>query len=324
MKILITGADGFIGSHLVQYCLQQGHEVLGLDKQWMNDHPFLDNKNWEPSTCNIVRDDGFLGMIFSRFKPDVCFHLAAYASEGRSNHIRSFIHSNNTVGTANVINACVNHKCKLIFTSSVAIYSGDPPFSEEELPNPVDEYGLSKYMSERSIMIAGEHQGLNWNIIRPRNVYGPSQNIFDRSRNLFGIWCYNALNGLPLTIFGDGSNRRAFTYIDDLIPPLYRAMDINQEIVNLGSDVSFSIKEAAEVFTRVTGYNAIEYVEPRPEVPVALCTASKSYRLLGWSTNTSLVDGISKMWEWVQTVPMRSLDKMPDLEVSENAHSSLL
>src|SRR5688572_13033336 len=131
-NILITGAAGFIGSHLVKYCLEQGHDVLGIDKQTPDTRHLrlqIDKSvdyQLEIFDLAIGRDahQGYLESIFSDFKPDVCYHLAAYASEGRSNHIRSFIHQNNTVGTANVINACVNHKCKLVFTSSVAVYSG--------------------------------------------------------------------------------------------------------------------------------------------------------------------------------------------------------
>ena len=320
MRILITGAAGFIGNHLLKYCLNQGHEVIGLDKEFVS---YVGTKGISHSTrMNIVNSD-VLEQEFNAFKPDVCYHLAAYASEGRSNHIRSFIHQNNTVGTANVINACVNHKCKLVFTSSVAVYSGSPPFTEAMTPNPIDEYGLSKYMSERSIQIAGETQDLDWCIIRPRNVYGPGQNMFDPSRNLFGIWMYNALNNKPCLIF-NGKNIRTFTYIDDIIPSLYKAKDISSEVINLGSVIELtSIDRAANVFQKVTGYYNFEYTKPRHEVAEAFCSAIKSKELLGFEDKTSLEEGLAKMWSWAQTVPMQPLDQPPPLEVQVNAHSSL-
>lgn len=318
MRILITGSHGFIGSHLMNYCIEQGHKVVGIDNQ-------VDGQTPSGEFGLDIRSAFHLRNIFEQFKPEVCYHLAAYASEGRSNHIRSFIHTNNTVGTANVINACVNHKCKLVFTSSVAVYSGSPPFTEAMTPNPIDEYGLSKYMSEQSIKIAGHTQGLNWCIIRPRNVYGPGQNLFDRSRNLFGIWMYNALNDLPCVIFGDGSQGRSFTYIDDIIPCLYKAKDVINEIINLGASQPWTVEMAAEAFKIVTGYRNFIHTEPRHEVQEAFCNVDKSVAMLGFGAGgeTHMEHGLAVMWDWAKQQPMRSLDEMPKLEVTVNAHSSL-
>lgn len=332
-RVIVTGAAGFIGTHLSRYCLDHGHEVHMIDNNWTNNEDGHEVVSFDSKGKYHIYDIDVadrrhneyqgLGMLFNMIKPDVCYHLAAYASEGRSNHIRSFIHQNNTVGTANVINACVNNKCKLVFTSSVAVYSGSPPFTEAMTPNPIDEYGLSKYMSERSIQIAAETQGLEYCIIRPRNVYGPGQNIFDRSRNLFGIWMYNVLNNHPCLIF-NGANVRTFTYIDDIIPCLYKAKDVKGEIINLGSVIELtSIDRAANVFQKVTGYYNFEYTEPRHEVREAFCSAIKSKQLLAFEDKTSLEEGLTKMWEWAKTVPMRPLDHMPPLEVTQGAHSSL-
>jgi len=319
MKILITGAAGFIGSHLAKYCEDQGHRVNRVDNNWDNN-----SEHWAHS-CDVSKWHE-ISYVFNYCKPDVCFHLAAYASEGRSNHIRSFIHKNNTVGTANVINACVNHNCKLVFTSSVAVYSGSPPFTETMTPRPIDEYGLSKYMSERSIQIAGDTQGLDYCIIRPRNVYGPGQNMWDRSRNLFGIWMYNALHDLPLTIFGEGSNMRTFTYIDDIIPALYRAKDISSEVINLGSERAYTIHQAAVEFCLVSGLDykkSVVHTEERHEVQQAYCNITKSINLLHFMDRTLIDVGLKKMWDWAKAQPERPLQSMPPLEVTINAHSSL-
>lgn len=328
-KILITGAAGFIGTALTKYCIKQGHNVMAIDKHWPRDNELLPiiygrEAHALKMTLDVaIQPSTMENNCFAEFKPDVCYHLAAYASEGRSNHIRSFIHYNNTVGTANVINACVNHNCKLVFTSSVAVYSGTPPFTEEMLPNPIDEYGLSKYMSERSIQIAGETQGLDWCIIRPRNVYGPGQNMWDRSRNLFGIWMYNALHDLPCVIFGDGLQGRTFTYIDDIIPCLYRAKNVSKEIINLGSSQPWTIEAAGQTFREVTGYNNFSYTEARHEVQEAYCNVKKSVDLLGFKDKTWLQSGLSQMWAWAKQQRDRPLDQMPPLEVTVNAHSSL-
>lgn len=325
-RVIVTGAAGFIGSWLTKYCLQQGHDVYALDQHWSLDHELKAdywNSKLHRYTINIARQTTDLESIFAQVKPEVTFALHAYASEGRSNHIRSFIHYNNTVSMANVINASVNNKCHLVFSSSVAVYSGEPPFTETMSPNPLDEYGLSKWTSEKSIQIAAATQGLEYCIIRPRNVIGPGQNLFDRSRNLFGIWMYNALNNLPCLIYGDGSQSRTFTYIDDIIPCLYKAKDVKNEIINLGAMEMWTINDASDVFKKVTKYTNFKSIEPRHEVAEAYCNTSKSRNLLGFGKETPLEEGLTKMWEWAKTVPMRPLDQMPPLEVTTNAHSSL-
>lgn len=328
MTILITGIAGFIGSRLAQW-IKNHHpevEVVGLDNfsgGFKENIP--DGVRW--IDCDIT-DSKKLSEVFDTFstveKIDYVYHCAAYASEGRSNHIRSFIHQNNTVGTANVINECIKHTAHLIFFSSVAVYSGDAPFGETTLPNPIDEYGLSKYMSEQSIKIAGKHQGLRWTIVRPRNVYGPGQNLFDPSRNLFGILCFNALNNRPIKIFGNGSNERSFTHINDILEPLWKAKDYDGEIFNLGSKYVYTVAGAVDAFCKVADYWKVENMEARHEVPSAYCDTKKSEEFLGYRDKTSLEDGIKEMWMWAKTQKMRPLMEPPRLEVSINAHPSLL
>lgn len=326
MKVLITGAAGFIGSHLARYCKEQGDIVYIIDKDYSK-HKMEDfEMKW---TVDVAKPGTDLNMIFGSYKPDVCYHLAAYASESRSNHIRSFIHYNNTVATANIINQCVQHGVMLVFTSSVAVFSGDGPFDDDHRPDPIDSYGISKYTSEQEIKIANKTQLLNYAIVRPRNVYGPGQNMWDPSRNLFGIWMYNVMNGKPCYIYGDGKQRRNFTFIEDLIPPLYRARDMHYKgysmCVNLGSNIAYSINEAADAFTAVTGFSDFKHIGARHEVSEALCGTGRSEHFLKWSNErqTSLRAGLTCMWEWAKRQPDRPLDEMPKLETTINAHQSL-
>lgn len=326
MNILILGAAGMIGSNMAHWLIDNtNNSVIGIDNLSTGD---LRNTPTISDRFVFFKDDvldgGSVDRIFKEFKPDVCYAFQAYAAEGRSNHIRSFIHYNNTVGMANVINHCVNHKCKLIFTSSVAVYSGKIPYTEETIPNPKDEYGLSKWTTERSIKIAGETQELDWVIIRPRNVYGPRQCLFDPARNLFGIFCYNALNNLPLKIYGDGTNKRSFTYIDDILPCLFRAAFISKEEINLGSGVSYSIAEATNIFSKIAQYGNIVHVEARDEVKEAYCTTFLSRERLFFTQDTTLEAGLTKMWEWAKVQPMQPLQTPPKLEVTINKHSSVI
>lgn len=321
--ILVTGCCGLIGSNFVRWLLENtDHTVVGIDNLTGGYDDSLPNDDrfyfWQTGLYHSNTE-----YIFKHFRPIVCYHFAAYAAEGRSNYIRGFNHYNNTVGAASIINYCVNYGCKLIFTSSVAVYSGTPPFTEEMLPNPIDSYGVSKYASEMDIRIAGETQGLDWCIIRPRNVYGPGQNLWDQARNVFGIWMYQILHKLPMTIYGDGSNQRAFTYIDDILEPLYKARDVSKEIINLGSFMAHSIREANELLRKITGYDKVEYLEERHEVKDAWCDTIKSQQLLGYNKATRLVDGLAKMWHWAQQQPDRPLQESPVLEVFKTNHSSI-
>lgn len=327
MKILITGGAGFIGSNLARYLKEQGHYVAVLDRDFEK-HPMRDiEMAWKVDLTDYSESTN-VNMIFDSFRPDVCFHLAAYASEGRSNHIREYITRNNTLTTMRVINYCVKYNIRLVFTSSVAVFSGESGFGDFSVPNPIDEYGLSKWMSEKSIEIASLTQHLDYTIIRPRNVYGQGQNLWDPSRNLFGIWMYNALHEKDCLIYGSGNQVRQFTYIDDLIPCL-GAAGINQielPAINLGSSRAYTINEAMEAFMTVTGYKRFVHVGARHEVKNAKCTTGFAERYLGWNVKkeTPLIDGLTRMWAWAQIQPDRPLDHMPPLEVLTNAHSSLI
>lgn len=325
MTILISGVAGFIGSNFAHWLLENtNHEIIGIDNLSSG---YKDNlpkhERFTYIFCNVTHS-GDLDRIFAGQNPHVCYHLAAYAAEGRSNYIRNFIHSNNTVGTANFINCCVNYNCKLIFTSSVAVYSGTPPFTESLEPNPIDEYGLSKWTSERSIQIAGETQGLNWCIIRPRNVYGERQSLWDTARNVMGIWMNQILNDKPITIYGDGLQKRNFTYINDILEPLYNAIEVHNEVINLGSEKAYKVVEVATYLCHIANYNNILFLEPRHEVKEATCDIYKSQQLLKFEQKTPLYKGIERMWVWAENQHTRPFQIPPKLEITKNTHSSII
>lgn len=316
-KIIITGVAGFIASNLAHWILENtNHAIIGLDNLstgFVDNMPVLSERFifLEVDVCH-AREMEF---IFNHYKPDICFHLAAYAAEARSNKIRSFNHTNNTVGTANIINACVNHKVKLVFTSSVAVYSGTPPFTEEMTPKPIDEYGVSKYASEQSIQIAGEQQGLEWCIIRPRNLYGERQSLWDGARNVMGIWMNKILDGEPMVIFGSGKQTRAFTYIGDILEPLYKSAFVANEIINLGAEKTYSVAAACKVLIDIVDDCSVTFAEARHEIMEAYCAIDKSQKLLLFQDKTDLKTGLTKMWQWAQQQPRREPTPMPELEI---------
>lgn len=308
-SILITGVAGLIGSRLADWVLQNKpeFEVVGIDNL---SGGYKENVDRRVKFYTVDCASTELKDIFQEHQPDYVFHLAAYAAEGLSPFIRKYNYQNNLLATANVINECIRFGTKrLIFTSSMAVYGlGNPPFEESDQPAPIDPYGIAKYACEMDIQVAAEQHGLDWCIIRPHNVYGVKQNIWDVYRNVLGIWMYQHLNNQPLTIFGDGSQKRAFSCINDFVEPLWNAAirpEASKQIINLGSGIEYSIKEAAEILVDVMGGGEVQYLEQRHEVKNAHPTWQKSVDILDFIDSTSLYNGLSEMWNWAKEQPKR-------------------
>jgi UDP-glucose 4-epimerase len=174
------------------------------------------------------------------------------------------------------------------------------------------------------IQIAGEQHGLDWCIIRPHNVYGIKQNIWDKYRNVLGIWMYQHMIGKPMTIFGNGEQTRAFSFIDDSLEPLWNAAvrpESSKEIINLGGVEEISIKDASKVLREVIGSGDIVHLEGRHEVKHSIPTFQKSVDILGFKHETSLKEGLTKMWDWVQKQPMRERFVWSDYELDKGIYS---
>lgn len=236
--ILITGVAGLLGSRLADWIIENKPEVtvIGVDDL---SGGYKENINpkvnfWQMDLVNHPIEN-----IFESHDIDYVFHFAAYAAEGLSPFIRCYNYDNNLKATAKIVNECIKHNIKrLVFTSTLAVYGhGDGGiFDESQQQAPIDPYGVAKYGCEMDIQIAGEQHGLDWCIIRPHNVYGVKQNIWDKYRNVLGIWMFQHLNGEDMTIFGDGEQTRAFSFIDDSLEPLWNAAikpEASKQIINL-------------------------------------------------------------------------------------------
>lgn len=299
MRILITGIAGLLGSNLAKYIIAKTkHTVVGIDDLSCGLEANIPKVKWYNTNAANCEE------VFEKEKPDIVYHFAAYAAECLSPFIRGYNYQNNLVTTARIVSECIKHNVKrLVFTSSMAVYGkGNPPFNEEDTCKPVDPYGVAKYACEQDIQIAGEQHGLDWCILRPHNVYGPGQVITQKYRNVFGIWMWRFTHSLPLLIYGDGEQVRAFTYIDDIVEPLYHAgiwLQANRKIINLGGSIPNTINEAAKTLIDITG-GGLAYCEARHEVHKAWCTTEKSIQLLGYEHKTQLDVGLRKMWDWVK------------------------
>jgi UDP-glucose 4-epimerase len=327
-KILITGVAGLIGSRFADWLIENkpGFEIVGID-----DLSGGYKENINPKVIfyqfNLVKDSYKLLKIFENHKPDYVYHFAAYAAEGLSPFIRQYNYDNNLRATAGIINECIKHNVKkLIFTSTLAVYGhgSGGVFDEVQVPKPIDPYGVAKYACEMDIQIAGEQHGLDWCIIRPHNVYGIKQNIWDKYRNVLGIWMYQHLNNEPMTIFGDGEQTRAFSFIDDSLEPLWNAAvrpEASKEIINLGGIKEISIKDASKILQEVVGGGEIIHLEGRHEVKHSIPTFQKSIDILGFKHQTDLNEGLTKMWEWAKQQPMRDRFIWPEYELDKGIYS---
>jgi len=326
-KVLITGVAGLLGSRLADWIIENVPDthVVGIDDL---SGGYEKNINPKVEFWNMNLVEHPIDNCFEIHQFDYVFHFAAYAAEGLSPFIRSYNYNNNLVATSKIINECIKNNVKrLVFTSTLAVYGhgNGGVFDEKQQQAPIDPYGVAKYACEMDIQIAGEQHGLDWCIIRPHNVYGIKQNIWDKYRNVLGIWMYQHLNGQPMTIFGDGEQTRAFSFIDDSLEPLWNAAvreQASKEIINLGGIEETSINEANRVLCKVIGGDVdVVYLEARHEVKHSIPTYQKSVDILGFQHKTSMLDGLTKMWEWAQKQPMRDRFVWPSYELEKGIYS---
>jgi UDP-glucose 4-epimerase len=316
---LVTGGAGFLGAHLSRELLSLGHEVVVLDDL---SGGFLENL---PPDAEFVRgsvlDHALLAELFQRHRFDYVYHLAAYAAEGLSHFIRRFNYQNNVVGSMNVLNEAIRHRSKhFVFTSSIAVYgTGQPPLREDQPPSPEDPYGVAKLAVEQDLAAAHEMFGIDYTIFRPHNVYGEYQNIGDRYRNVIGIFMNQIMTGKALSIFGDGTQTRAFSYIGDIVGPLARCVEVSgarNQIFNIGGDTAYSLRQLAETVLAVTGARSeLRFLPARKEVLHAFSDHGKAARVFGSRTFTSLSEGLTRMWAWAQKQGPRKSPKFEGIEI---------
>lgn len=321
-KALVTGAAGFIGAHVAAECLRQGYEVTGLDDL---SGGFVENVSQGVRFVKAsVTDDREVERLFAEEKFDYVFHLGAYAAEGLSHFIRRFNYETNLGGSVALINAAVRHEVKcFFFTSSIAVYGRNQlPMVEELTPQPEDPYGVSKYAVELDLRAAHEIFGINFVVFRPHNVYGELQNISDKYRNVIGIFMNQMLQGKPMTIFGDGKQTRAFSYVGDMVGTMVRSVTLPEcysQVFNIGADKHYSVLELAGEVARALELPAnIQHLEARNEVVHAYASHAKVEKFFGRQPATSLADGLKRMAAWVRSVGVRDAVRFKNIEVLKN------
>ncbi len=325
-KVLVTGGAGFIGSHVADSLVTKGLQVVVLDDL---SGGFRENLPEQALFVEgSVTDSKLITSLFEEHRFELVYHLAAYAAEGLSHFIKRFNYENNLIGSVNLINASVNYGAKcFVFTSSIAVYGRNQlPMTEDLVPMPEDSYGIAKLAVEQELKASQGMFGLDYVIFRPHNVYGERQNIGDRYRNVVGIFMNQIMQGQPMTIFGDGQQTRAFTYIQDVAPVIanapFNALALNK-VFNIGADIPYTVNELATIVGRAMGSSAaVEHLEARNEVPHAFSSHARIENIFGGTVKVPLEEGVDRMARWARTVGAKRSTLFGDIEIMKNMPKS--
>jgi UDP-glucose 4-epimerase len=321
-RSLVTGGAGFIGSHVARELVRLGHEVVILDDLSGGS---LDNvPHGARFESGSIGDRARIEALFVEHRFDYVFHLAAYAAEGLSHFVKHFNYQNNLIGSVNLIGASVNHSVKcFVFTSSIAVYgAAQMPVSESTPPRPEDPYGIAKFAVEMELEATHRMFGMDFVVFRPHNVYGEHQNIGDPYRNVIGIFMNQVLQKKPMTIFGDGTQTRAFSHVDDVAPFIARCVDMEEarnQVLNLGADTPYAVNEVARaVASAMDAPCAIDYLPARMEVLHAFSSHERFRAIYGAHAVVGLDEGVSRMAAWARRVGARARSASPAIEIARN------
>jgi UDP-glucose 4-epimerase len=327
--ILVTGGAGFIGSHVVRSALAiehlAAHRIVVLDDLSGGYRENVVDSDRVEFVHGSITNAALVERLFDAYRFEYVYHLAAYAAEGLSHFIRRFNYTNNLIGSVNLINQAVLHETKcFVFTSSIAVYgAAQVPMREDMTPVPEDPYGVAKYAVELDLWAAQRQFGLDSVIFRPHNVYGEYQNIADRYRNAVGIFMNQILSGQPMTIFGDGSQQRAFTYVGDIAPVIAGAPFVDAArngVFNIGAETPYTVNEMAQLVARSLGCpdHPLQHLPARNEVYAAYCDQTRCREVFGRMDETGLEHGLVPMAAWVRKVGARQTKPFGEIEVWKN------
>lgn len=305
MKIFITGVAGFLGSHLADAMLKDGHDVLGCDNLIGG---YLDNVPKKVAFYQIDCQD-FDNLKRLMAGVDIVYHTACTAYEGLSVFSPSLVCNNTYQSTATVASAAiVNKVARFINCSSMARYGTQEtvPFTEDMIPKPQDPYGISKLAAENLLRCLCEVHEMELVNVVPHNIIGPRQKYDDPFRNVASIMINLMLQGRQPIIYGDGEQKRCFSFVQDDITCLKAAAfqkNVVGETINIGPDEEFvSINTLAKTIADIINFDLQPiYMPDRPqEVKLATCSANKARKLLGYKTKYSLREGLEKIIEYVR------------------------
>ena len=319
MNIFITGIAGFLGSNLADYYIKKGLNVSGCDNLVGGDLENVDPKvNFVKAECEDIHK-----MKEMTKNVDVVIHAAAYAHEGLSVVSPNIICSNIINASTSVFSAAIQNKVKrIVFCSSMARYGNiKQPFNEDDTPNPIDPYGISKLAAEKILINLCNTYGVEYNIAVPHNIIGIKQKYDDPFRNVASIMINLMLQNRQPIIYGDGEQKRSFSDVDDCIyciDKLATDPNITSQLVNIGPEDNFiSINELFKKLSNKLKFNQepVFYKDRPNEVKLANCSASKAEKLLKYKKTISLDSSLDKMVDYIKRLGPREFKYNYDLEI---------
>ena len=321
MHIFITGIAGFLGSNLAEYYLKKNFKVSGCDNLVGGS---LDNIDQNKINFFKANCEDFEMMKKITKNVDILCHAAAYAHEGLSSFSPVLISSNNVTGSVSVFTAAIVNKVKrIVYCSSMARYGNIKiPFKEEDEPKPVDPYGVSKVAAENILKILSKTHNIEYNIAVPHNIIGPKQKYDDPFRNVVSIMINLMLQKKSPIIYGDGTQKRTFSDIDDCIYCLDKLLtdpQIVSQTVNIGPDEEYiSINQLYYLLSNKLKFNLEpKYLKDRPnEVKEANCSADKARKVLGYKTSVSLDESLNKIINYIKEKGPKNFQYNYPLEIN--------
>lgn len=320
MKFLITGVAGFLGSHLAEKLVSENHQVIGIDNLiggYVENVPEgVDFYNFDLANLDKLNSGIMKGV-------DVVVHSACTAYEGLSVFSPNLIVQNTMQITASTLSASINADVpKFVYLSSMARYGEQDrvPFIESMSPKPQDPYGIAKYASELLVQNLAQSHKFNYSILVPHNIIGARQKYDDPYRNVASIMINRMLKGLQPIIYGDGEQKRCFSFIQDVITPLTKVClsDVgNGKIINVGPDEEFvSINDLASVIADLLDFKLEPiYFPGRPsEVLNANCSADLARAILGYQTSTTFKSGLQELINWIKKMGTKEFNYNLPLE----------
>jgi len=308
VRVLVTGAAGFIGGHLTEGLVEAGHEVIAVD-----DLSGGFRRNVPPAAQFVqldLRDAPAADRAVMEHQPDVLCHLAANAREGASQFQPRDVCGRNLMAYVNALVPAIRSGVKkVVLYSSMAVYGDqEPPFDETMPRQPVDVYGVNKAAMEEITEILAEVHGFQYTTVRPHNVFGERQSLRDPFRNVVAIFMNRIMRGEPVHVYGDGEQQRAFSYIGDSLPAFVRAAELepnlNGQAINVGGKRPITVNQLlAKVCSAFGAEPQVIHLPDRPrEVKNAYCTWDKSERLLAYAERRTLDEAIQRMAEWAKAL----------------------
>lgn len=304
MNVLVLGGNGFIGSHLVDKLITEGHNVRVLDKYEERYRKPLDG------VVYYIGDFGNRGILAEALtNVDIVFHLVSTSLPKTSNDDPAYDVQSNVIETLFLLEECIKNKIKkIVYSSSGGTVYGKPtslPIAETSPTDPECSYGITKLTIEKYLSLFYQLYGLDYSIIRPSNPFGSRQNPTG-IQGAISVFLGRIAQNQSIEIWGDGEVVRDYIYVEDLVDGIYKAsiLETNIKIFNMGSGVGYSLNEIVQCISEVCGREVkVNYTAKRTfDVPKIFLDISRAKQVLMWKPRTSLKDGIHKTWEFILTL----------------------